>query len=237
MSRIKDAFDAVANTIISQKDYLSGIDAKAGDGDHGFNMARGFTAARDAVDEMEDTSKPGPVLKTIGKALIQNVGGAAGPLYGAAFVKAAEACDDDTAMNKQSFAKLLDAAVKAIQDRGHAQQGDKTILDALIPIRDCFLPENTEDKNLYEVLQEASKGQFPLNFTYRLVKYFDGENDGLVGEKSFKWGASFEMLRNTNPKRGISHGDVIDLNRENIKGFDIREFYVQLVSGLREKGF
>jgi dihydroxyacetone kinase-like protein len=157
MSRIKDAFDAVANTIISQKDYLSGIDAKASDGDHGFNMARGFTAARDAVDEMEDTSKPGPVLKTIGKALIQNVGGAAGPLYGAAFVKAAEACDDDTAMNKQSFAKLLDAAVKAIQDRGHAQQGDKTILDALIPIRDCFLPENTEDKNLYEVLQEASK--------------------------------------------------------------------------------
>jgi len=157
MSRIKDAFDAVANTIISQKDYLSGIDAKAGDGDHGFNMARGFTAARDAVDEMEDTSKPGPVLKTIGKALIQNVGGAAGPLYGAAFVKAAEACDDDTAMNKQSFVKLLDAAVKAIQDRGHAQQGDKTILDALIPIRDCFLPENTEDKNLYEVLQEASK--------------------------------------------------------------------------------
>lgn len=157
MSRIKDAFDAVANTIISQKDYLSGIDAKAGDGDHGFNMARGFTAARDAVDEMEDTSKPGPVLKTIGKALIQNVGGAAGPLYGAAFVKAAEACDDDTAMNKQSFAKLLDAAVKAIQDRGHAQQGDKTILDALIPIRDAFLPENTEDKNLYEVLQEASK--------------------------------------------------------------------------------
>ena len=157
MSRIKDAFDAVANTIISQKDYLSGIDAKAGDGDHGFNMARGFTAARDAVDEMEDTSQPGPVLKTIGKALIQNVGGAAGPLYGAAFVKAAEACDDDTAMNKQSFAKLLDAAVKAIQDRGHAQQGDKTILDALIPIRDCFLPENTEDKNLYEVLQEASK--------------------------------------------------------------------------------
>ena len=99
-----------------------------------------------------------------------------------------------------------------------------------------------DDPNVYyqsvgSVLQEASKGQFPLNFTYRLVKYFDGENDGLVGEKSFKWGASFEMLRNTNPKRGISHGDVIDLNRENIKGFDIREFYVQLVSGLREKGF
>ena len=87
------------------------------------------------------------------------------------------------------------------------------------------------------VLRKASTGQFPLNFTYRLVKYFDGENDGLVGDSSFKWGSTFQMLRNSNPKRGISHGDVIDLNRENIKGFDVREFYVQLVSGLREMGF
>ena len=69
MSRIKDAFDAVAAAIIAQKDYLSDIDAKAGDGDHGFNMARGFRAAQEIVDEMEDTSQPGPVLKKIGKAL------------------------------------------------------------------------------------------------------------------------------------------------------------------------
>ena len=51
MSRIKDAFDAVAAAIIAQKDYLSDIDAKAGDGDHGFNMARGFRAAQEKVDE------------------------------------------------------------------------------------------------------------------------------------------------------------------------------------------
>lgn len=87
------------------------------------------------------------------------------------------------------------------------------------------------------VLQKASSGRFPLNFTYHLVKYFDGENDGLVGIKSFEWGSSLKMLRNTEMKRGISHGDMIDLNRENIKGLDIREFYVQLVSNLREKGF
>lgn len=87
------------------------------------------------------------------------------------------------------------------------------------------------------VLQQASSGQFPLNFTYHLVKYFDGENDGLVGIKSFEWGSALKMLRNTEVKRGISHGDMIDLNRENIRGLDIREFYVQLVSELREKGF
>ena len=87
------------------------------------------------------------------------------------------------------------------------------------------------------VLQGPSSGQFPLNFTYNLVKYFDGENDGLVGDKSFSWGASFRMLRNDEAKRGISHGDMIDLNRQNIHGFDVREFYVQLVSGLKERGF
>ena len=87
------------------------------------------------------------------------------------------------------------------------------------------------------VLQKASSGRFPLNFTYHLVKYFDGENDGLVGIKSFEWGSSLKMLRNTEMKRGISHADMIDLNRENIKGLDIREFYVQLVSDLRKMGF
>ena len=99
-----------------------------------------------------------------------------------------------------------------------------------------------DDPNVYyqsvgSVLKAASSGQFPLNFTYHLVKYFDGENDGLVGDRSFEWGSSFRMLRNDRADRGISHGDMIDLNRENIKGLDIREFYVQLVSGLREKGF
>ena len=87
------------------------------------------------------------------------------------------------------------------------------------------------------VLQGASSGQFPLNFTYHLVKYFDGENDGLVGIDSFSWGSSLQMVRLEKKGRGVSHGDMIDLNRVNLKGLDIREFYVQLVSGLREKGF
>ena len=99
-----------------------------------------------------------------------------------------------------------------------------------------------DDPNIYyqsvgSVLRGASSGQFPLNFVYHLVKYFDGENDGLVGVNSFEWGESLTMLRNEVSKRGISHADMIDLSRENIAGFDIREFYVDLVSKLREKGF
>ena len=82
MTRIIDALDAVAAAIIAQKDYLTDLDRQIADGDHGINMARGFQAALDAVEEMDDTTKPGPVLYTIGKAFIRHVGGAAGPLYG-----------------------------------------------------------------------------------------------------------------------------------------------------------
>lgn len=83
-------------------------------------------------------------------------------------------------------------------------------------------------------LNVASGGRFPLNFSHQLVKYFDGPNDGLVAESSFPWGEDYIFLTTTG-KRGISHGDMIDLNRENIKDFDVREFYVGLVNGLKEK--
>lgn len=156
MTRIKDALDAVAAAIIAQKDYLTDLDRQIADGDHGINMARGFQAAMDAVEEMDDTTKPGPVLETIGRAFIHNVGGAAGPLYGTGFIKAAAVCDEDTKLNVASFEKLLGAAIAGIEKRGHAKKGDKTMLDTLIPIHACFLPENAEGKTLFEVLQDAS---------------------------------------------------------------------------------
>ena len=82
----------------------------------------------------------------------------------------------------------------------------------------------------------ASSGRFPLNMVYPMVKHFDGDNDGLVSVESMKWGSRFTYL--TVPKgRGISHGDMIDLNRENIPGFDVREFYVRLVHDLKEMGY
>ena len=156
MTRIKDALDAVAAAIIAQKDYLTDLDRQIADGDHGINMTRGFQAAMDAVEEMDDTTKPGPVLATIGKAFIHNVGGAAGPLYGTGFIKAAAVCDENTKLNVASFEKLLGAAIAGIEKRGHAKKGDKTMLDTLIPIHACFLPENAEGKTLFEVLQDAS---------------------------------------------------------------------------------
>ncbi|SMC60414.1 triacylglycerol lipase [Oscillospiraceae bacterium] len=83
---------------------------------------------------------------------------------------------------------------------------------------------------------KASGGRFPLNLSYHLVKHFDGVNDGLVSLPSMKWGDNFEVVK-PRKKRGITHGDMIDLMRENIDGFDVRETYVKIVSGLKERGF
>ena len=84
-------------------------------------------------------------------------------------------------------------------------------------------------------MDRATGGQFPLNFSYLLARFFDGPNDGLVSETSAKWGESYTFLT-ASGKRGISHGDVIDLNRTNIEGFDVREFYVELVADLKTRG-
>ncbi len=84
-------------------------------------------------------------------------------------------------------------------------------------------------------MKRAISGAFPLNMSYHLVGHFDGPNDGLVGEPSFHWGENYTFLENKKT-RGISHGDMIDLNRENIDGFDVREFYVQLVADLKKRG-
>lgn len=96
-------------------------------------------------------------------------------------------------------------------------------------------PEGVYCQSVGSVLPKATHGKFPLNFSYHLVKHFSGDNDGLVSETSFAWGEKYVLL--TPPAaRGISHGDMIDLTRENIDGFDVREFYVGLVSDLKDRG-
>lgn len=83
--------------------------------------------------------------------------------------------------------------------------------------------------------ERSKSGRFPLNLSYPVVKKYDGDNDGLVALTSAPWGESFTVLHPTG-KRGITHADVIDLNREDIPGFDVREFYVQLVNDLKKRG-
>lgn len=84
-------------------------------------------------------------------------------------------------------------------------------------------------------MRSSRSAPMPLFLTWRFVHAFDGDNDGLVGVESMPWGESFRML-DPPGRRGISHGDMIDLNRQNIRGFDVREFYVSLVHDLKSLG-
>ena len=102
--------------------------------------------------------------------------------------------------------------------------------DAEIPI-----PDGVFCQSIGSVLNGSGGGRFPMNFSYVLVKHFNGENDGLVSEDSFAWGEKYTLLR-TNEKIGISHCDMIDLDRKDIKGFDVRDFYVDLVSNRKARG-
>ena len=95
-------------------------------------------------------------------------------------------------------------------------------------------PETVYCQSVGSLMANARGGRFPLNFSYHLVRWFDGSNDGLVSEASFEWGENYTLLAPTG-KEGISHGDMIDLNRRDVDGFDVREFYVQLVHRLKEK--
>lgn len=85
------------------------------------------------------------------------------------------------------------------------------------------------------IARRAQGGRFPLNVSYPIVKKYDGENDGMVALSSMEWGESFTALYPSG-ERGITHGDVIDLSREDFRGFDIPEFYVGLIAELKNKG-
>ena len=120
-------------TLFNQKvqeenDYLSELDGPIGDGDHGANLARGMAAALEALNSTEPQSAA-EVFKAVSMALISKVGGASGPLYGSAFMgmmKAEQAGQD--------LAGVLEAGLDMIVKRGHAQVGEKTMVDVWSPV-------------------------------------------------------------------------------------------------------
>lgn len=111
-----------------EKDYLSELDGPIGDGDHGANLARGMAAALEALNSTEPQSAA-EIFKAVSMALISKVGGASGPLYGSAFMgmmKAEQAGQD--------LAGVLEAGLDMIVKRGHAQVGEKTMVDVWSPV-------------------------------------------------------------------------------------------------------
>ncbi|MGH3861220.1 dihydroxyacetone kinase subunit DhaL, partial [Actinokineospora sp.] len=126
------AIRAAATVISEHRDELVKLDQAIGDGDHGENLKRGFGFVLARLEESTPDT-PAAVLKLVATTLISKVGGAAGPLYGTAFLRAATAVGDAAELTPELISTALQAAVDGVVARGKAEVGDKTMVDALAP--------------------------------------------------------------------------------------------------------
>ncbi len=147
---------AAANIIHAQRDELTALDAAIGDADHGVNLDRGFTAVVARLPTVADKDI-GTVLKTTGMTIVSTVGGASGPLYGTAFVRAGMALADRYEMNADDVALALEAALEGIIARGKAQPGEKTMIDALAPAVAALRAALASGHSLAAALREAAR--------------------------------------------------------------------------------
>jgi dihydroxyacetone kinase-like protein len=124
---------ASAAAIAENKAMLNHLDREIGDGDHGENMDRGLSAAVSALAALPDDATPAAALRSVAMTLISTVGGASGPLYGTAFLKAAEPVGDSAELDGDVVVSMLTAARDGIVSRGKAELGDKTMVDSWTP--------------------------------------------------------------------------------------------------------
>ena len=141
--------------IVRDQAYLSEIDGKTGDGDHGVNMGKGFRMAAERL------RAGGPFglahgLRTVGDTLLGDIGGSMGPLYGTCFTDMADAAGDAAAIDAARFGRMLDAGVAAVTDLGGAKPGDKTLMDVLEPARTAFHAEASDFAAALRAMKDAA---------------------------------------------------------------------------------
>jgi len=144
-----------ADVLREQRTYLTELDAAIGDADHGINMDRGFTAVMEKLANIGDADAAA-ILKTVGMTLVSTVGGAAGPLYGTAFLRAGTALAGKSDLRPEDVVAAFTAAIEGIQARGHAQRGEKTMLDALFPALDALKTALDNGQDLTDALRAAA---------------------------------------------------------------------------------
>jgi dihydroxyacetone kinase-like protein len=147
-------FLAAAASLREQRDYLTQLDAAIGDADHGTNMDRGFTAVVEKLDGLDDTP-PGKLLMTVGSTLVSTVGGASGPLWGMALRRAGRALGSGEEFDGGQLAAALEAALEGVVELGAAQEGDKTMVDALAPAVRTFREWIENDASVAAALEAA----------------------------------------------------------------------------------
>jgi phosphoenolpyruvate---glycerone phosphotransferase subunit DhaL len=142
---------SMAERIIENRAYLSEIDGKIGDGDHGVNMAKGFGMA---AERLKDKNASLAVsLDTLGTVLMTEIGGSMGPLYGVMFTEFAETIEGVEKIDAAAYSKMLHAGLAGIQSIGSAKVGDKTLLDTFVPAVEAFDAATANGKSFGEALE------------------------------------------------------------------------------------
>ena len=146
---------ALAETIETNRAYLSEVDGAIGDGDHGVNMSKGFALAKTRLADQEISVSDGMAL--IGKTLMTEIGGAMGPIYGTFFIQMSLQSKNKPALDAGTFGGMLTAARKAVEDLGGAKPGDKTIMDTLVPAQEKYQSALGAGSGLVQALQQMAE--------------------------------------------------------------------------------
>ncbi len=173
-----------ADVLHEQREYLTDLDSAIGDADHGTNMDRGFNAVVAKLPEVAEADI-GTILKTVGTTLVSTVGGASGPLYGTAFLRAGMALAGKQEIAATDIGAALDAALQGILARGHAQRGEKTMVDALAPAVEAYQArvaagEDAEPalRAAYDAAEEGMKATIPMLATKGRASYLGERSIG-----------------------------------------------------------
>ena len=180
-----DVVREMADAMEENRRHLTKLDSEIGDGDHGNNMHRGLQAALERLDGAEPSTSA-EVLKTVSMALVSKVGGAAGPLYGTAFLRASSALSDIDEVSAEDAAGALEAALGGIKQRGKAEVGDKTIVDALEPAVEAAKEAASEAdasvagvfRAAAEAAQEGTESTVPLTARKGRASYLGARAQG-----------------------------------------------------------
>lgn len=148
--------ERIADVLHEQAAYLTQLDSPIGDADHGVNMDRGFKAVREKLATMQG-SDAATLLKTVGMTLVSTVGGASGPLYGTAFLRASAALANKQDLTPTDIVAMLEAFLGGIVARGKAHTGEKTMVDALTPALEAAKKAVSEGALLADVTARASQ--------------------------------------------------------------------------------
>lgn len=155
--QLLEMISRMSDIIQENKDFLTELDMPIGDSDHGINLARGFQAVTAKLPTLEGKDAA-TILKTVGMTLVSTVGGASGPLYGTAFMKASMKVVGKFELNIDDLTAMLHEAVEGVKMRGKATTGEQTMLDAMVPALEALKGSGSASERLYAALAAAQDG-------------------------------------------------------------------------------